>query len=62
MRTLATRFLLTLLCCLLPTFAAAATHQSIHVEWGYTPPSEPAVTRCQASARYHSRTPVGLTP
>ena len=44
MRTLATRFLLTLLCCLLPTFAAAATTRSIHVEWGYTPPSTPAVT------------------
>lgn len=29
--------------CWLPIFASAAT-QSIHVEWGYTPPSEPAVT------------------
>ncbi len=44
MRTLATRFLLTLLCCLLPTFAAAATTRTIHVEWGYTLPSTPAVT------------------
>ncbi len=33
------------LLCLLPTLAGAvATTQSIHVEWGYTPPSEPAVT------------------
>jgi len=29
--------------CWLPIFASAAT-QSIHIEWGYTPPSEPAVT------------------
>ena len=35
------RLLLALLC-LLP-FSASATPQSIHVEWGYTPPSEPAV-------------------
>ena len=33
------------LLCLLPTLVGAvATTQSIHVEWGYTPPSEPAVT------------------
>ena len=42
MHTLIIRLLITLLCCL-PTLAAAATTQSIHVEWGYTPPSEPAV-------------------
>jgi PKD repeat protein len=42
MHTFIIRLLITLLCCL-PTFAAAATTQSIHVEWGYTPPSEPAV-------------------
>ncbi len=36
-------FLLLWLC--LPALAGAvATTQSIHVEWGYTPPSEPAVT------------------
>jgi PKD repeat protein len=35
--------LLVTFCCWLPIFASAAT-QSIHVEWGYTPPSEPAVT------------------
>lgn len=35
--------LLVAFCCWLPIFASAAT-QSIHVEWGYTPPSEPAVT------------------
>jgi hypothetical protein len=35
--------LLIALFCWLPAFASAAT-QSIHVEWGYTPPSEPAVT------------------
>ena len=45
MRTLATRFLLTLLCCLLPTFAAAATTQTIHAEWSsYTPPAGLTVT------------------
>ncbi|MDX9841719.1 MAG: PKD domain-containing protein, partial [Desulfobulbus sp.] len=44
MRTLATRLLLTLLCCLLPTFAAAATSQNIHVEWDFTAPSKPGVT------------------
>ena len=45
MRTLATRFLLTLLCCLLPTFAAAATNQTIHAEWSaYTPPDGLTVT------------------
>jgi PKD repeat protein len=43
MHTLIIRFIITLLCCL-PTLAAAATTQSIHVEWGYTPPSEPAVS------------------
>ena len=37
------RFLITLLC-FLPVLASAATSHSIHVEWGYTPPSEPAVT------------------
>ncbi len=36
--------LLFLLCCCLPGLTVAATTQSIHVEWGYTPPSEPAVT------------------
>ncbi|MBV5329493.1 MAG: PKD domain-containing protein [Chlorobium sp.] len=35
------RLLITLFCCL-PAVASAAT--SIHVEWGYTPPSAPAVT------------------
>lgn len=30
-------------CCVFATMAAAADH-SIHIEWGYTPPSEPAVT------------------
>ncbi|WP_306549706.1 PKD domain-containing protein [Desulfobulbus sp.] len=35
--------LLVAFCCWLPFFASAAT-QSVHVEWGYTPPSEPAVT------------------
>ena len=45
MRTLATRFLLTLLCCLLPTFAAAATTQTIHAEWSsYTPAAGLTVT------------------
>lgn len=32
-----------LICCL-PTIASAATSQSIHVEWGYTPPGTPSVT------------------
>jgi len=36
------RILFALLCSL--PFSASATTQSIHVEWGYTPPSEPAVT------------------
>lgn len=36
--------LLFALLCSLPFSASAATTQSIHVEWGYTPPSEPAVT------------------
>ena len=36
------RLLLTLLLCCLPVAASAAT--SIHVEWGYTPPTTPAVT------------------
>ena len=44
MRTLATRLLLTLLCCLLPTFASATTSQNIHVEWDFTAPSKPGVT------------------
>jgi len=35
--------LLFALLCSLPFLASAAT-QSIHVEWGYTPPTEPAVT------------------
>ncbi len=35
------RLLITLFCCL-PAVASAAT--SIHVEWGYTPPTTPAVT------------------
>jgi len=43
MPTLIIRFLLTLICCL-PGLASAATSQSIHVEWGYTPPNTPAVT------------------
>ena len=41
------RFLF-LLCCCLPGLALAATAQpidkTIHVEWGYTPPTSPAVT------------------
>ncbi|MBM9538468.1 PKD domain-containing protein [Desulfobulbus alkaliphilus] len=37
------RLLITLFCCL-PTIAMAATNHSIQVEWGYTPPSQPAVT------------------
>jgi len=37
------RLLVALFCCL-PALTAAATTQSIHVEWGYTPPSAPAVT------------------
>jgi len=37
------RFLVTLIC-FLPILASAATTRSIHVEWGYTPPSKPAVT------------------
>lgn len=36
--------LLVMLVCSLPVFATAVTTQSIHVEWGYTPPSAPAVT------------------
>ncbi|MGB5233054.1 MAG: PKD domain-containing protein [Desulfoprunum sp.] len=36
------RILFALLCSL--PFSASATTQSIHVEWGYTPPTEPAVT------------------
>ena len=43
MRFLIFRLLIAILCSL-PGFAAAATTQSIHVEWGYTPPSEPAVS------------------
>ena len=35
--------LLTFACCIIASMAAAAEH-SIHIEWGYTPPSEPAVT------------------
>lgn len=42
MHTIIIRLLITLICCL-PTFASA-TSSSIHVEWGYTPPSTPAVT------------------
>ena len=38
-------YLLIVFFCWLPVFAAAGSiTQSIHVEWGYTPPSEPAVT------------------
>ena len=37
------RFFVALLCWL-PVLASAATTQSIHVEWGYTPPTTPAVT------------------
>ncbi|MBM9513983.1 PKD domain-containing protein [Desulfogranum marinum] len=37
------QILLTFACCTFATMAAAADH-SIHIEWGYTPPSEPAVT------------------
>lgn len=33
----------TLLCCLFATTAAAADH-SIHIEWGYTPPSDPPLS------------------
>lgn len=44
MQTVTHRFLLTLLCCLLPVLASAGTNQTIQVEWGYTPPSKPAVT------------------
>ncbi|MCP3890267.1 MAG: hypothetical protein GY702_15565, partial [Desulfobulbaceae bacterium] len=36
------QILFILLCCLYSAFALAAT-QTIHVEWGYTPPSEPAL-------------------
>jgi len=35
-------FVTSWLCCL-PTLASAATSHSLHIEWGYTPPSEPAV-------------------
>ena len=45
MRTLATRFLLTLLCSLLPVFASATTSQTITAEWSsYTPPAGLTVT------------------
>ena len=37
------RALILLLILLCPAWAMA-TPRSIHVEWGYTPPSEPAVT------------------
>ena len=30
--------------CSMPVMATAATTTAIHVEWGYTPPSEPAVS------------------
>ena len=43
MHTIIIRLLITLVCCL-PAFAQATTSSSIHVEWGYTPPSTPAVT------------------
>ncbi|MCL1980555.1 MAG: hypothetical protein FWG62_05725, partial [Proteobacteria bacterium] len=33
-----------LLSCFLPGMALAATPQTIHIEWGYTPPSSPALT------------------
>jgi len=33
-----------LLICFLPGLALAAAPQTIHVEWGYTPPASPAVT------------------
>ena len=33
----------TLICCLFATMAAAADH-SIHIEWGYTPPSDPPLS------------------
>jgi PKD repeat protein len=32
------------LLCWLPVLASAATTQSIHIEWGYTPPTTPEVT------------------
>jgi PKD repeat protein len=35
--------LFVVLFCFLPACVSAATNRSIHVEWGYTPPSEPAV-------------------
>jgi len=35
-------FVISWLCCL-PTLVSATTFHSIHIEWGYTPPSEPAV-------------------
>ena len=45
MRTLATRFLLTLLCSLLPVFASATTSPTITAEWSsYTPPAGLTVT------------------
>lgn len=34
--------LISWLCCL-SCLASAASPHSIHIEWGYTPPSEPAV-------------------
>lgn len=37
------RFILILICSL-PVLSVAATTKSIHVEWGYTPPSKPSVT------------------
>jgi len=37
------RFFLTVIC-LLPVLSVAATTKSIHIEWGYTPPSKPSVT------------------
>ncbi|WP_319548578.1 hypothetical protein [Desulfogranum marinum] len=37
------QILTTLICCLFATMAAAADH-SIHIEWGYTPPSEPSLS------------------
>ncbi|MDD2465513.1 MAG: PKD domain-containing protein [Desulfobulbus sp.] len=36
------RVVLPVICCL-PFYALAAESRSIHIEWGYTPPSEPAV-------------------
>ena len=43
MQTKIIRFFLFLIC-FLPSLALAATPQTIHIEWGYTPPASPAVT------------------